>query len=241
MTEGTDREELKKELLSELTAYLQEQEEMDCNHKEQKVENSDAQHNPSAQIDQLNGHEYVDLGLSVKWATYNVGASKPEDYGDYFAWGETRPKSTYNWRTYKWCKGNYQKLTKYNYNVSSFGKVDMKNQLDISDDAAYVIYGGGWRIPTESEFNELREKCIWNWTSKNGANGYLVTSKSNGNSIFLPSPNQSNDMNLYGNYWLRSFNTFFPSQAYMFISSLKGINIGLTDRCNKCLIRPVCP
>lgn len=239
--EDVDTEKLKQELKKELLAELLKEQQSTNNNAEQNTTQIVSSSELENQSNIHNDHEYVDLGLSVKWATCNVGATKPEEYGDYFAWGEVKPKSTYNWRTYKWCKGNYQKLTKYNYNLSSFGKVDLKKQLDVSDDAAYVSYGGGWRIPTDSEFNELREKCIWNWTSKNGTNGYLVTSKSNGNSIFLPSPDQNNEMNLYGFYWLRSFNTFFPSQAYIFISSLTMVDIGLTDRCNKCLIRPVCP
>lgn len=86
-------------------------------------------------------HEYVDLGLSVKWATMNVGASKPEDYGDYFAWGETTTKTTYNWSTYKYCNGSSSTLTKYNTD-SSYGTVDNKTTLDLSDDAANANWGG---------------------------------------------------------------------------------------------------
>ena len=88
-----------------------------------------------------NGYAYVDLGLSVKWATCNVGASKPEDYGDYFAWGETTTKSTYNWSTYKYCKGAYNNLTKYNTS-SGYGSVDNKTTLELSDDAARANWGG---------------------------------------------------------------------------------------------------
>ncbi|MBQ5370375.1 MAG: T9SS C-terminal target domain-containing protein, partial [Bacteroidaceae bacterium] len=125
-------------------------------------------------LDEMDGHEYVDLGLSVKWATCNVGADSPEDYGDYFAWGETSPKSTYDWSTYKWCKGAYDNLTKYNTN-SGFGTVDNKNQLDLSDDAARANWGGSWRMPTDEEFIELGEKCSWKRTTQNGVKGYKVT------------------------------------------------------------------
>lgn len=116
-----------------------------------------------------NGHEYIDLGLSVKWATHNVGANTPEECGDYYAWGETTTKSTYfasNCTTWK------------------------KDIGDISDapqyDTAAANWKGSWRMPTLAEFNELQEKCTWAWTTCGGANGYEVTSKINGNSIFLP-------------------------------------------------------
>ena len=83
------------------------------------------------------GHEWVDLGLSVKWATCNVGATKPEEYDSYYAWGETKPQSTYNWSTYKWCNGSWNNFTKYNTR-SSFGTVDNKTVLELADDAAAV-------------------------------------------------------------------------------------------------------
>ena len=130
-------------------------------------------------------HEYVDLGLSVKWATCNMGASSPEEYGDYYAWGETETKSTYDWNTYKWCKGSENTLTKY-CTDSDYGTVDNKTVLDPEDDVAHVKWGGNWRMPTDAEIEELRENCIWKWTTQNGKNGYKVTSKKNGNSIFLP-------------------------------------------------------
>jgi hypothetical protein len=129
-------------------------------------------------------HEYVDLGLSVKWATCNVGATKPEEYGDYFAWGETTPKDAYDWSTYKWCNGGPSTQTKYCTN-SSYGTVDNKTTLDLSDDAACANWGGSWRMPTRAEQDELRNNCTWTWTTQNGVNGYKVTG-TNGNSIFLP-------------------------------------------------------
>ena len=132
-----------------------------------------------------NPSEYVDLGLSVKWATCNVGASKPEEYGDYFAWGENHPKSTYNWSTYKWCDGSETTLTKYNSN-SSDGIVDNKRTLELDDDAARVNWGGSWRMPTTQELAELSSGCTWILTTQNGVKGYNVTSNNNGNSIFLP-------------------------------------------------------
>ena len=135
---------------------------------------------------EINGRRYVDLGLpsGLKWATCNVGASKPEDYGDYYAWGETEEKSDYSWSTYKWCNGSYDTQTKYCID-SDYGTVDNKTVLDPEDDVAHVKWGGTWRMPTLDEQNELREKCTWTWTTQNGVKGYKVTSP-NGNSIFLP-------------------------------------------------------
>ena len=158
-----------------------------------------------------NGYEWVDLGLSVKWATCNVGATKPEEYGDYFAWGEVEPKEYYDWNNYKWCNGSESTLTKYNNNSSNNGIVDNKTQLELSDDAAHANWGSDWRMPTKEEQDELLEKCTWTWTTKNGVNGYNVTG-SNGNSIFLPAAGQyynntfaySNSM---GYYWTSSLET----------------------------------
>ncbi len=126
----------------------------------------------------------VDLGLSVKWATCNVGATKPEEYGDYFAWGEVKPKKQYDWSTYKYCRGTSETLTKY-CTSSSYGIVDNKTVLDPSDDAATVNWGGSWRMPTQAEQFELKDKCKWRWTTQNGVKGYKVVGP-NGNSIFLP-------------------------------------------------------
>ena len=168
-----------------------------------------------------NGHEFVDLGLSVKWATCNVGAEKPEEYGDYFAWGETKTKSLYIWKTLKYCNiptgGNFSKLlriltdcdhvtfSKYCTDSSS-GTKDNRTVLELEDDAARANWGGDWRMPTKAEIQELLDKCTWEWTEMNGKNGYKVTSKSNGNSIFLPAAGRRDDMDLRlfgsdGYYW----------------------------------------
>ena len=190
-----------------------------------------------------NGYEWVDLGLSVKWATINVGATKPEEYGDYFAWGETEPKNTYDWSTYKWCNGSYDTQTKY-CTKSIDGSVDNKTQLELSDDAAHVNWGGSWRMPTAVEFTELRENCTWTWTTQNGVNGYKVTG-TNGNSIFLPAAGYRGGSSLldagsYGYYWSSSLNTYGPSYAYnlRFYSSLVDWND--FGRCYGLSVRPVC-
>ena len=190
------------------------------------------------------GHEYVDLGLSVKWATCNVGANKPEDYGDYFAWGETKPKSTYNWSTYKWCRGSYDTQTKYN-TKGSYGTVDNKKTLELSDDAARANWGGAWRMPTDAEFTELREQCTWTWTTQNGVNGYKVTSKSNGNSIFLPAAGYRDDSSLddagsYGDYWSSSLYTGSPYLAWGVYFDSSGVDRGYGSRYGGLSVRPVC-
>ena len=195
-----------------------------------------------------NNYVYVDLGLSVKWATMNVGASKAEDYGGYFAWGETTTKETYDLSTYKWCNGSFASLTKYN-NSSSYGTVDNKTQLELSDDAAHVNWGGSWRMPTDAEWTELREQCTWTWTTQNGEYGYKVTSKKSGytnNSIFLPAAGYRDDSSLYyagssGYYWSSSLSTDIPSSAYYvyFLSSY--VNRGSGNRYYGRSVRPVCP
>lgn len=129
-------------------------------------------------------HPYVDLGLSVKWATCNIGASSPEEYGDYFAWGETEPKEVYVWSTYKWCNGSRNTLTKYCTN-KEYGAVDNKITLELEDDAAHVNWGGEWRMPTKAELEELREKCTWMPAKINGVSGREITGP-NGNKLFLP-------------------------------------------------------
>ncbi len=164
-----------------------------------------------------NGHQWVDLGLSVKWATMNIGASSPEDYGNYYAWGETTTKSTYDWLTYKWCNGSYYTLTKY-CTTSKWGTVDNKTTLDLKDDAAHANWGGTWRMPTVDEIKELKEKCNWEWTTQSGVNGQKVTGP-NGNSIFLPAAgirwdDRLNRAGYGGDYWSSSFCPGGDTYAY---------------------------
>ena len=160
----------------------------------------------------------VDLGLpsGTLWADRNVGADAPEAYGDYFAWGETSPKSIYNWSTYKWCNGSMYTLTKYCTN-SYYGTVDNKTILDLEDDAAYVNMGLEWRMPTHEEMQELLNNCTRTWITQNGVNGYKVTGP-NGNSIFLPAAGwrQSSSLSAgsIGNYWSSSLAESIPYGAY---------------------------
>ena len=195
-----------------------------------------------------NGYEYVDLGLSVKWATCNVGATKPEDYGDYFAWGETQPKSTYNWSTYKWCNGSYNTLTKYCTN-SDYGTYDGKSTLELADDAARANWGGSWRMPTKEEQDELRDNCKWECTTQNGVKGYKVTSNKKGytkNSIFLPAAgcrdgSSLDDVGSCGRCWSNSLNTDNPSGAYYLYFNSYGVGWDYYGRCYGRSVRPVCP
>lgn len=144
-------------------------------------------------VQEINGHEYVDLGLSVKWATCNVGANKPEDYGNYYSWGETKTKSDYS------------------SSVTS-SKRDIK--CDSQYDAARANWGGSWRLPTKAECQELVDKCTWTWTTQNGVKGCKVTGP-NGNSIFLPAAGHRSWTSFYnngmdGNYWSSmAYDSFF--------------------------------
>ena len=192
-----------------------------------------------------NGYVYVDLGLSVKWATMNVGSSKPEEYGDYFAWGETTTKTTYDWSTYEWCNGSSTTFTKYNTS-SSYGTVDNKTTLELTDDAARANWGGSWRMPTDAEMTELRTNCTWTWTTQNGVNGYKVTSKSNDNSIFLPAAGCRYDSSLddagsYGYYWSSSLYTDFPYHAWYGYFYSISVNRYYYYRIYGQSVRPVCP
>ena len=203
-----------------VTVAIREDEETECSVELQPISNRQGDKSSgktSGLVGEHVGHEYVDLGLSVKWATCNVGASAPEDYGGYYAWGETEEKSNYDWSTYKWCKGSYDTLTKY-CTSSSYGKVDNKTVLDPEDDVAHVKWGGTWRMPTLEEQKELSEKCTWTWTTQNGVKGYKVTGP-NGNSIFLPAAGYRNGTGAgsrgsYGYYWSSSLYSGNSLSAY---------------------------
>lgn len=143
---------------------------------------------------QVGSYDYVDLGLpsGTLWATCNVGASAPDAYGDYFAWGETKTKDDYSWSTYKWCTvdstGNYDKITKYNAS-SDYGRIDNNYTLEAEDDAAVANWGDGWHTPTLKDLEELISGCTWKWDKNHngtGIIGQVGTSKTNKNVIFIP-------------------------------------------------------
>ena len=183
-----------------------------------------------------NGHAYVDLGLpsGLKWATCNVGSSKPEEYGNYYAWGEVEPKEVYDWSTYKFMDSSVNDWNGVNkYTVADsrneYGDVvwydnsgnfigDNKTVLEKEDDAAFVNMGGSWRMPTKAEQDELRTECSWTWTTLNGVNGYNVEGP-NGNSIFLPAAGCRSDGDLGsagsgGFYWSSSLYAYLSGSAY---------------------------
>lgn len=188
--------------------------------------------------------EIVDLGLSVKWATYNVGATVPEEYGGYYAWGENYEKSYYDYTNYHLCNGNSHSMTRYCMRDSE-GSVDGKTILEFDDDVAHGSWGGDWRIPTTAEQRELREKCTWEWRSINGVNGYKVTGPS-GNHIFLPANGfKSYDYdftgdNDCGSYWSSSVCSFYSNHAYSMYLEEGGVSCFREMRSTGLGVRPVC-
>ena len=191
----------------------------------------------------------VDLGLpsGLKWASCNVGAEKPEDYGNYYAWGEVLPKEDYSWITYKYANGDSNKLTKYCNDASKGDNdfTDNKTTLDTDDDAAHVNWGGSWRMPTDAEWQELQDNCTWTWTTQNGINGYQVTSQKNSNSIFLPGAGSRCDASLgdvgCGYYWSSSLYEYGPYFAWDLGFSSGNVDRGSHGRDGGQSVRPVCP
>lgn len=193
----------------------------------------------------LNGHECVDLGLpsGTLWATCNVGASSPEEYGDYFAWGETAPKSEYKWGTYKWCNGSGYTMTKYCAG-NNYGNPDNRSSLDLEDDAAHVNWGGDWRMPTREEQEELRSQCTWIWTTMNGTNGYKIVGP-NENSIFFPAAGVRSLQYLkyagtYGCHWSSTLYLGNLSQAFQFAFDHSFATWQFDNRYIGQSVRPVC-
>lgn len=190
------------------------------------------------------GVEMVDLGLpsGIKWANMNVGATTPEGYGDYFAWGETEPKEVYNESTYFDTNNYGETFTKYNIDGG-------KTILDPEDDAAHVNWGGNWRMPTRAEQDELRntDNCTWEWKTNyngTGVNGYLVTSKKNGNSIFLPASgyrgSSVNYVGSLGYYWSSSLDEGDSNYArYLYFNS-DYVGSHVSSRYDGLSVRPVC-
>ena len=182
-------------------------------------------------------HEYVDLGLpsGTLWATMNVGAETPEDYGNYFAWGETTPKEVYGWTNYQWCNGKWNKLTKYctkdTYGDNGF--IDNKTELDPEDDAATANWGSEWCMPTKDQLDELYSECSWQWTTSNNVDGILVTSNHNGATLFLPASGYHFGTELYSTgtiayYWSRTLYTARSYYAYYIYFHTSG-NISVTN------------
>ena len=186
----------------------------------------------------VDNHEYVDLGLpsGTLWATCNVGASSPEEYGDYFAWGETEPKDNYDWNTYKWYNHDIRDYTKYHLDYAYYDEsgnyhsvpADGNTVLDPEDDAAYVNWSPLWRMPTGEQQRELVEKCTWTWTTSNGVIGQLVTGP-NGNTIFLPAAGHRtvdslDDAGSGGFYWSRTIVEDWYHRAYTLYLNSGGVS-----------------
>ena len=174
-----------------------------------------------------NGHEFVDLGLpsGALWATMNIGATSPEKTGNKYAWGETTTKSTYNWKTYKFCTFYTNSSLYYMNKYSRSG--DCKTVLELVDDAARVNWDGQWKMPTSGNFEELCEKCTWTLTTLNGTNVYKVTGP-NGHSIYLPATK----------YWSCILGDY-EEQAYcLSVSNNSGVTS--VNRCADLAIRPIC-
>ena len=201
----------------------------------------------------INGHKFIDLRLpsGLLWAETNIGAEEPADYGNYYAWGETEPKSCYYWNTYKYCTTSAKyylstdTLTKY---ISSDGKTT----LDPEDDAAYVIWGDSCRMPTDDEFTELRNasNCTWTWTSMTNSkgrsiSGYQVTSVKNGNSIFLPASGDRRGEALQGCgekgvYWSSTLHNYgYHGNAYYLVIYSSKIKQDYGERYFGKTVRPV--
>ena len=175
-----------------------------------------------------NGYEYVDLGLSVRWATMNIGAAKISDHGGYFAWGETDNKEDYSWSAYKH-GSSADDLMKYSF-------MDNMVRLEPRDDAAALNWGGAWRMPTSAEWEELCNKnnCTWEWTSIEDTPGYRITSKKpgyTGKSIFLPAAGYFRGQAIEGAeksayYWSSTRNDPFPDRALCLYFIPQFIGIG---------------
>lgn len=196
-------------------------------------------------------YKAVDMGLSVKWCSCNVGATRPEEYGNYYAWGETTTKERYDWTTYTLCNGAESTLTKYCLEDFN-GTVDNKTVLEKVDDVAVQVLGGKWRMPTEAEAQELMDtdNCTWTWCTENGVNGCKFTSKKTGNSIFLPAGGNYGGISgkglVYpgerGFYWTSSLSTDHydsnHAMEFFFVSSLA--EVIFSERHVGKSVRPVC-
>ena len=187
-------------------------------------------------VDYFPENVYVDLGLSVKWATCNVGANTPEEYGDYYAWGEVETKESYEPNNYKFVNGG--------------SAVNDKNTLDIENDVAHKEWGGKWRMPSREEFDELIQNCTWTWTTQKGVNGFLVTSNKPGytdRSIFLPAAGlrSLSELRLSGNigfYWTTTPSEHFAESAcFLYITPGFKSLYESAARNQAHTVRPVCP
>ncbi|MBO4456045.1 MAG: Ig-like domain-containing protein [Bacteroidales bacterium] len=218
------------------------------------------------------GSDAVDMGLSIKWAKCNLGAKSEEEYGDYYAWGETEPyyqagyaladnvlwkpgkEAGYDWPSYRWCTGDWDLITKYNTSSYYGSTIDELTTLESNDDAAAVAIGGGWRMPTSAEWEELMNpnNCEWTWTTSGGVLGYKVTSRKTHESIFLPATgrraeeildiDEKEPEDANGYYWSSSLSEYCCNAlARCFYNGSQSSGDGWYDepRCYGLSVRPV--
>lgn len=194
------------------------------------------------EIDLYNGHEYVDLGLSVKWATCNIGTDKVGYSGWYFGWGDINDDPKHNNYSRFWSSRD-DEFSKYNSDPR-YGTPDNKFQLDPEDDAAHVLWGGVWRMPTKEELDELVNECTWEYnTTDYTRTGFVVTGK-NGNSIFLPTTGKASESGIanyaFCYYWSSTLSESSPFNAYMLETDYKKAEVKTWGRSYGMNIRPVC-
>ena len=178
--------------------------------------------------------EWVDLGLpsGLLWANCNLGATSPEEYGNYYAWGETRPKEVYSWSAYKYCTvdadGGLLTLTKYNFSAD-YGTPDSLFTLEAMDDAATAAFGSGARMPTSADWEELIRNTTVQWDTVNGIGGRTFTAD-NGNSIFLPAAGYHKDTSMElvgksGGYWASTLSSYNPCMPEYVQFGKNGLNV----------------
>ncbi|MCR5408630.1 MAG: hypothetical protein K6E61_05960 [Bacteroidales bacterium] len=186
--------------------------------------NSDGQNDKGVLCPDNHHPHSIDMGLSVKWSCCNVGASKPEEFGDYYAWGETETKDYYDPTNYKWNTNYYQ------------------STLGDNDDAACVNWGKSWKMPTGEEFTQLINNCSWEWGAYNDINGYFVKNPKNNNTIFLPAAGSAvgqeySNVGEIGKYWSSSMmNAHDPWEVWI---SASGVSIYGLSPCWGHSVRPV--
>ena len=186
----------------------------------------------------LNGHRFIDLGLpsGTLWADCNIGADNPQELGDFFAWGETEPKDDKTWETYKYCNGNKYELTKYNNSTAYGNNPDSLTVLEDIDDAAHVIWGEGWHIPSPQQYQELLDYCNIYLMEHGKSKGIRVIG-TNGHEIYMPG-----EVPLNGEYWTNSLYESYLGNRYAYVWLQRSTiqRLSHSQRCEIKLIRPVC-
>ena len=198
---------------------------------------------------------YVDMGLSVKWATFDIGATKVGEYGKYFQWGDIigytknqvgsgTGQKYFDWNDYKYCNGSYNTLTKYNTD-ETYGTVDNKAVLESTDDAATFNMGTGWRMPTEAEYQELIDACNQTWDSTNKWCIFTLKTDETKQLVFPASGNcrmgNVGSQGSSGAFWSSSLYTSNPSDGRRLLAGSGFGNMGIHDRCFGFCVRGVWP